>query len=156
MLLAYVPLCSDNEALILFIKRTRSAIVFSPLPVSLTASLKPRKKMHESKRHRCLHHRYLKKLGSILTVYSLCIHFMPHSLRISIESHHSEHRELDEFQSTAETSHLCCLMSSAVTSLQTSFARLVKETLSFLTWLPVPLHCSSDSIHSTLPIAQCI
>jgi len=44
VLLAYVPLCSDNEALILFIKRTRSAIVFSPLPVSLTASLKPGKK----------------------------------------------------------------------------------------------------------------
>lgn len=88
-------------------------------------------------------------------MYGLWTYFMHHSLRINIESHHSEHKELDEFKSTAETSHLCCLMSSAVTSLQTSFARLVKET-SFLTWLPVPLHCLSDNIHSILPTAQCI
>lgn len=84
----------------------------------------------------------------------LWIHFMLHSLRISIKSHHSEHGERDEFQSTAQSSHLCCLMSAAVTSQQTSFARLAKEA-SFLTWLPVPFPGSSDRIQSTLSVSRC-
>ena len=70
---------------------------------------------------------------------------MPGSLRIRIGSHCCERRGLDGFQSSTETSHLCCWLSAAVTSPQICFARPAEAGVSFLTQLLVPFHCSADS-----------
>lgn len=73
------------------------------------------------------------------------MYFMPGSLRISIGSHHCQRGELGGFQSSTETSRLCCWLPAAVTSLQSCSARPAEAGVSFLTELLVPFHCSADS-----------
>lgn len=62
MLLSYVSLCSDNEALIPFKKgKELDQQTCSPLfQCFFDCIIEMQEKPHESKRHRCLHHRYLK------------------------------------------------------------------------------------------------
>lgn len=62
VLLSYVSLYSDNEALFPFKKEKElDQQTYSPLfQCFFDYIIEMQEKMHKSKRHRCLHHRYLK------------------------------------------------------------------------------------------------
>lgn len=62
VLLSYVSLYSDNEALFPFKKEKEldQQTCSPPFQFFFDCIIEMQEKMHRSKRHRCLHHRYLK------------------------------------------------------------------------------------------------